>query len=96
MQNLMKIDAKEADKKLSTFRKYSTEILLACTLFTSWYMFLEQRDMEKTFRSYLIDDRTKISRQMEKNTNILTEIKSILKEDHHIVNPENNENDNEK
>lgn len=84
MSNLLNVDPKEAEKKLSAFRKYSTEILLLCALSAIWFLFAGQKELEKDLRKYLIEDRLNTSTQLNESTEVLRDIKDIL-EDNQVI-----------
>ena len=89
MTTVLDINPKEAEKKLSTFRRYTTEILLVCALGAIGYLFQTMKELQKDFRDYLIKDGSNVSVQLDKSTSVLLDIKEILK-DNQTLFKENN------
>lgn len=82
--SLLKLDDKQAENKLSIIRRYIVELLIVGLCMFSGYLFKAQKDLEKTIRDYLTEDRQILIERLDLNTQAIYQNSSIIEE---LVNP---------
>lgn len=78
--DIIKIDEKAAEKKLSIIRRYIFEILIVVLCFLTGYLFQGQRELETMFREYLVKDRMLMMEKIDVNTSVINQNSSIIQD----------------
>lgn len=78
--DVLKIDEKQAEKKLSIIRRYIFELLIVGLCLFSGYLFKGQKALEKTIRDYLTEDRQILIERLDVNTQAINQNSSIIED----------------
>lgn len=78
--DVLKIDEKAAEKKLSIIRRYIFELLIVGLCLFSGYLFKGQKDLEKTIRDYLTEDRQILIQRLDINTEAIEQNSNIIQD----------------
>lgn len=78
--DIVKIDEKQAEKKLSIVRRYIFELLIVGLALFSGYLFKGQKELESQIRNYLVNDRQIMIERLEINTQAINQNSSVIEE----------------
>jgi hypothetical protein len=88
--DVLKVDAVQAEKKLSIVRRYIFELLIVMLCLFSGYLFLGQQELELQIRNYLQNDRVLMIEKIDVNTHRIDDNTKALEQNSEIIQELNN------
>lgn len=82
---MLSINDKEAEKKLSIFRKYFVEIMVVILCCVNVYLFKGQKDLENLIRNYLITDKNVLIQKLDSATSLMNVNTDVIKQNSEII-----------
>lgn len=82
---VININEKAAEKKLSVFRKYFVEIAIVALCVVSGYLYKGQKELETLIRNYLITDKSVLYQKIDSSTHAIDVNTNVIKQNSEII-----------